>query len=77
MRDADFALRLRPRMLWDSQARGTAIRVVLMGQPGYAQRGQVKKRVAQITEAQDNAIGRALRRRQHRAVRGWRPYAQR
>jgi len=60
-------------LLWDSLNRGTAIRVG----DHYEPKPRVKKRKRALTEAQDNAIGRAIRRRQNRLARPWRPYAQR
>jgi hypothetical protein len=64
-RDADFEQRLQPRLLWPSQVRGTAIRT----RKGYAAKPPVLKRKAVLTEAQDNAIGRAIRRRQNKRLR--------
>jgi hypothetical protein len=65
LRDADFERRLQPRMLWPSTEAGTAIRTAR----GYRAKPSVQKRKATLTEAQDNAIGRALRRRQNRRLR--------
>jgi hypothetical protein len=65
-RDADFALRLQPRLIWDSNAHGT-----------YRRKPIAVKVHRKLTEAQDNAIGRALRRRQNKRLRGWLPYAKR
>lgn len=73
IRDADFEQRLQPRMLWPSTEAGTAIRT----RKGYAAKPVVAKRKAALTEAQDNAIGRALRRRQNKRMRGWLPHSQR
>lgn len=72
-RDADFEQRMKPRMLWPSTEAGTAIRT----RKGYAAKPAVAKRKAALTEAQDNAIGRAIRRRQNKRLRGWLPYCQR
>jgi hypothetical protein len=73
-RDADFAQLLQPRMLWPSTEAGTAMRV----KDGYAARPPVAKRKATLTEAQDNAIGRKIRRRQNRRLRSsGKPHAQR
>ena len=72
-RDADFAQRLQPRLLWASTEDGTAIRTL----KGYRAKPHVAKRKAVLTEAQDNAIGRALRRRQNKRLRGWLPHCQR
>lgn len=72
-RDADFERRLQPRLLWASTEDGTAIRT----EYGYRAKPKVEKRKVKLTEAQDNAIGRAIRRRQNKRLRGWLPYAQR
>ena len=65
-------------MLWDSTNRGTAIRVVDdKGNVSYAAKPVVQVRKRRLTEAEDNAIGRAMRRRQNRFNRGWLPFAQR
>lgn len=78
IRDADFKNRERPRLLWDSTREGPAIAVVdAQGRKHYDAKPIVQKRKATLTEAQDNAIGRALRRRQHKAERGWLPHAKR
>jgi hypothetical protein len=63
-RNADFERRLQPRMLWPREA-GTAMRT----KDGYAARPPVAKRKASLTEAQDNAIGRKIRRRTNRRAR--------
>jgi hypothetical protein len=75
VRDADFAQRLQPRLLWASTQEGTAIRTPR----GYRHKPVVAKKsgARKLTEAQDNAIGRALRRRQNKALRGWLPHAKR
>lgn len=83
-RDADFKNRERPRLLWDSVQDGPAMRK-RAGHPsfrkldGYHAKPVVKPKsgARKLTEAEDNAIGRALRRRQNKALRGWLPYAQR
>lgn len=72
-RDEDFENRLQPRMVWPSQFRGTAIRV----RDGYREKPVVAKKKHALTEAQDNAVGRAIRRRQNKAMKGWRPHAKR
>lgn len=65
------------RLLWDS-SEGTAIRVEdHKGRVSYALKAPVKVKKWKPTEAQDNAIGRAQRRRRNRALRGWLPFAQR
>ena len=69
----DFSARLLPRLLWESAENGTAIRT----RAGYAAKPAVEKIKKRITDAEDNAIGRALRRRQHKLDRGWLPYAKR
>lgn len=73
-RDADFELRLQPRLVWDSKENGTVLRIF---DGGYAKKPKVIKKKRQLTEAQDNAIGRAIRRRLNKAMRGWLPYAKR
>jgi hypothetical protein len=62
------------RLLWDS-SNGTAIRT----EKGYRAKPKVAKGsgARKLTEAEDNAKGRAIRRRTNRALRGWLPYAQR
>lgn len=60
------------RILWDS-SNGTAIRT----EKGYRAKPPVGKVKKQLTEAEDNAIGRALRRRQNKRLRGWLPHAKR
>lgn len=69
LRDLDFERRLQPRMIWPSQQNGT---LWLHRQPTLK-----NSRALKLTEVEDNAIGRALRRRQHRLERGWLPYAKR
>lgn len=65
------------RLLWDS-SNGTAMRVEDdKGNVRYVAKPKVGKVKKQLTEAQDNAIGRALRRRSNRHMRGWLPHAQR
>ena len=68
-----FKQREQPRLLWASKEDGTAIRT----RKGYRAKPAVQKRKATLTEAQDNAIGRAIRRRQNKRMRGWLPHAQR
>lgn len=68
-----FEERMKPRLVWNSQSEGTAIRTAR----GYRHKPAVAKVKVQLTEAQDNAIGRAHRRRQNKALRGWLPYAKR
>ena len=63
----DFSVRLQPRMIWHSQERGTL----------WLHRERPQKVKHRPTEAEDNAIGRALRRKQNRCNRGWIPYAKR
>lgn len=62
-----------PRVLWNS-ADGTAIRD---GKGGYKAKPPVKVVKRKLTEAEDNAIGRAIRRKQNKRNRGWLPFAQR
>jgi hypothetical protein len=78
-RDADFKAREQPRMLWPSQHEGPAIKVDTARGPQYRHKPIVKKKsgARKLTEAEDNAIGRKLRRRTNKALRGWLPYAQR
>lgn len=74
-----FAERLFPTtgLLWDS-SNGPAIRVVDdKERVSYAAKPIVKKTAKALTEAEDNAIGRRLRRRQNKAARGWLPHAKR
>ena len=73
LRDADFEQRMKPRMLWPSTEAGTAIRT----SKGYRAKPKVEKRKVRLTEAQDNALGRKIRRRQNRRARGWLPHCQR
>ncbi len=54
-------------MAWDSSRNGTL----------WLHRQRPRKKRRQITEAEDNAIGRAIRRREHRHARGWLPFAKR
>ena len=61
------------RLLWDSSRFGTAIRVPV----GYAPKPKVVKRKWKPTEVEDNALGRAARRRSNKSPRGWLPYAKR
>lgn len=76
-RDLDFAARERPRLLWNSQD-GTAVRFVdAKGNVTYDFKMVVAKVPARLTEAQDNALARAKRRRTNKVLRGWLPYAQR
>ncbi len=79
LRDADFERRLQPRLLWASTEDGPAIRVDTPNGPRYAHKPVVAKKsgTRKLTEAEDNAIGRALRRRQNRRLRGWLPHAKR
>ena len=72
----DFSDRLKPRMIWPSTQEGTAVRTKT-GKPPYKHAPQVKVEKYRPTEAEDNAAGRAHRRRQHRLERGWLPYAKR
>lgn len=66
VRDADFKRREQPRQLWSAQD-GTAVRA---GERYVATTAQPAAKVKrQLTEAQDNAIGRALRRRANRRQR--------
>jgi len=76
---ADFSARLVPRLLWDSLLSGTAIRVDTKLGMVYAQKPVVRKGsgARKLTEAEDNAIGRAVRRRGNRRARGWLPHAKR
>ena len=77
-RDADLLARSKAfRLLWPSSQEGTALRVVNANVVSYRAKPTVKKRKVQLTEAQDNAIGRALRRRTNRKAKGWRPYGKR
>jgi hypothetical protein len=62
-----------PRKLWDSLSEGTAIRVG----DHYEHKPRVVAQKRKLTEAEDNAIGRAIRRRKHRLERGWAPFAKR
>ena len=75
----DFSARLLPRPLWSAQD-GTAIRVEDdKGRVSYRYKPSVKPKsgTRKLTEAEDNAIGRAVRRRHNKRMRGWLPYAQR
>lgn len=76
----DFSARMQPRLLWDSPHYGTAVavhdrerRTVYKPKPYVAKKSGARK----LTEAEDNALGRAHRRRQNRHARGWKPFAQR
>ena len=60
-----FRQRELPRLLWASTEDGTAIRT----ERGYRSKPKVAKVKKRLTEAQDNAIGRAIRRRQNRRLR--------
>lgn len=74
----DFSARMLPRLLWASSEDGTAIRVVDdKGRIYYRAKPVVVKRKHRLTEAEDNAIGRAHRRRTNRGMRGWLPFAKR
>lgn len=76
-RDLDFAARERPRLLWASGSEGTAIRRA--DGKGYKHAPYIKPKsgTQNLTEAEDNADGRALRRRTNKKLRGWRPHAKR
>ena len=63
----DFSGRLQPRMVWPSQQRGTL----------WLHKTRPVKLKHRLTEAEDNALGRAIRRRQNKRLRGWLPYAAR
>lgn len=65
-RDADFAQRMEPRMVWPRDA-GTAKRT----SKGYVpfQRPAKKSKARKLTEAEDNALGRVARRRVNRRAR--------
>ena len=52
----NFSARLQPRILWNSQQDGTAVRTAR----GYKSMLPVAKRKQKLTEAEDNAIGRAI-----------------
>lgn len=71
--------RLAPRLLWPSTQEGPAIRVDTVNGPEYTHKPIVKKKsnARKLTEAEDNAIGRAHRRRQNKSLRGWLPHAKR
>lgn len=69
----DFSARLQPRPVWDSRGGRTAMLV----NGKYVRKPKVAKVKRKLTEAEDNAIGRAIRRRQNKRLRGWIPYAQR
>ena len=76
----NYSDRMIPRLLWPSTERGTAIAV--LGRNGhtiYKPKPYVAKKsgARKLTEAEDNAIGRAIRRRQNKRTRGWLPYAMR
>lgn len=75
----DFSARLQPRLLWDGQD-GPAMKVMdHRGRVSYRALPSVKPKsgARRLTEAEDNAIARAHRRRQNKMLRGWRPYARR
>lgn len=74
----DFTARLRPRMLWNAED-GTAVKVHSQGGSRYTYKRTVKPKsgTRKPTEAEDNAIGRAVRRRHNRRLRGWLPFAKR
>ena len=61
------------RLLWNDRD-GTAIHD---GRVGYRQKPVVQVQKHKLTEAEDNAIGRAIRRKQNRHARGWLPFAKR
>ena len=67
----DFSERLQPRPLWNSQQDGTAVRTL----NGYRSKLPVAKVKHRLTKAEDNALGRAISRRQNKRLRGWLPYA--
>lgn len=60
------------RILWDS-SNGTAIRTA----KGYRAKPPVQVVKRKLTEAQDNAIGRRIRRRRNKALRSWLPHCKR
>lgn len=65
----DFSQRLLPRPMWDAQD-GTALRQVdKKGNVYYVPKPKVAKRKHRPTEAEDNAEGRAIRRRHNRMRR--------
>lgn len=67
-RDADLLARSKAtRMLWPSHSHGTALRT----KDGYTHKLPVPKHsgARKLTEAEDNAIARAVRRRQSRRRR--------
>ena len=68
-RDADFERRMQPRLVWPSQQDGTLWM--------HRKPTPKKSKARWLTEAEDNAIGRVIRRRQNRRLRGWLPYAKR
>jgi hypothetical protein len=68
LRDADFALRLAPRMFWHSQTAGTYYRTTTKQREQYS--GACDP---ELTHERQKRI----RRRRNRALRGWMPYAQR
>lgn len=70
-RDADFEARMQPRPLWNGQD-GPAKRITdSKGNVSYTHHAYVKPKsgTRKLTEAEDNAKGRALRRRQNRRIR--------
>lgn len=80
-RDADLLARSKAtRLLWDSND-GPAIRVggPTSSFPPYAAKPIVRKgsQARKLTEAEDNAIARAKRRRQNKKLRGWLPHCKR
>ena len=70
-RDADFKRREQPRMVYVcNKGDAPAIKVTdAKGNVTYHAKPEVQKRKARLTEAQDNAIGRAIRRRLNRRRR--------
>ncbi len=84
----DYSARLQPRLLWASSQDGTAIMFQPRegaptwkpkGDPFYTHMPVVKPKsnARKLTEAEDNALARAVRRRQNKAMRGWLPFAKR
>lgn len=63
---------------WNS-TNGPAIRNPDPNGPRYIAKPVIKPKsgTRKLTEAEDNARGRAICRRRNKALRGWRPYAQR
>lgn len=62
----DFRGRLAPRPFWNSSVNGT-----------YRRKPLTTRRKHRLTEAEDNAEGRRLRRRSNKILRGWLPFAKR